>query len=331
MDWQILLGIAVSAMFILLVYTIAKISTLSRASSDIISKINTMTAPAETLTSVTTALQTNIGGLQESISLMNQSITNISTQAMKIEPIGKKYEETESLTRRIHNIMIGSYEKGRSGENYLRNMMAELMKIGLVSQNMPIGSKVVEYCVVFSDGKLLAIDSKVVATKEVEALFDEETSDIDRVAYRNKIRSGLRRKVEEVCGYIDPRVTLPCAVMAIPDSIVPLSSEIIPEAISRNVMVVGYSAVPQLIVYFIRIHGFYSIQEDVAELKDRLMTIQKEVSNLDERFFANRIEKPITMLNNAVLKIRQVVGGINTILSLEYMGKPELPEETLEQ
>ncbi|GAG78527.1 unnamed protein product, partial [marine sediment metagenome] len=182
MDWEI--GIALFAMFILIVFSMIKISNLSKASSDIMSKINTMTAPAETLTAVTTALQQNVGGLQESISFMNQSITSISTQAAKIETMGKKYEETEALTRRIHNIMIGSYEKGRSGENYLRNMMGELMKIGLVSQNMPIGSKVVEYCIEFSDGKFLAIDSKIVATKEVEALFDEETSDDDRAKHR---------------------------------------------------------------------------------------------------------------------------------------------------
>ena len=325
MDWEI--GVALFAMFILIVFSMMKISNLSKASSDIMSKINTMTAPADTLTAVTTALQQNVGGLQESISLMNQSITNISTQATKIETLGKKYEETEALTRRIHNIMIGSYEKGRSGENYLLNMMGELMKIGLVSQNMPIGSKVVEYCVEFSDGKLLAIDSKVVATKDVEALFDEETSDEDRVVYRKKIRDGLKRKVGEVCEYIDPRITLPCAVMAVPDSIVPLSAEIVLEAVSRNVMVVGYSAVPQLIVYFIRIHGFYAIQEDVAEMKDRLMSIQQEASKLDERFFANRFERPITTLNNAILKTRQIVGGINTILSLEHREKLELPEE----
>jgi len=322
MDWDI--GIALFIMFILIVFSMMKTSNLSKASSDILSKINTMTAPAETLTAVTTALQQNVGGLQESISFMNQSITNISTQAAKIETMGKKYEETESLTRRIHNIMIGSYEKGRSGENYLQNMMGELMKIGFVSQNMPIGSKLVEYCVEFNDGKLLAIDSKIVATKEVEALFDEETSDDDRAKHRKKIRDVMKKKVEEVAEYIDPRITLPCAVMAIPDSIVPLSAEIVPEAVRKNVMIVGYSAVPQLIVYFIRIHGFYAIQEDVAEMKDRLMSIQQEASRLDEKFFANRFERPMKMLTNAVLQTRQVVGGITNILRLEHMEKPEL-------
>ena len=78
--------------------------------------------------------------------------------------------------------MIGSYEKGKSGENTLRNMMNELMKIGLVRQNVNVGTKVVEYGVVFNDGKILAIDSKVVATQDIETLLDEKTPEQDREA-----------------------------------------------------------------------------------------------------------------------------------------------------
>lgn len=305
---------------IVLIWALAKISSLRKTMGDMKSKIDVMSAPADTLTQVATALQQNVGTL-------SQSIGNISTQAMKIETLGKKYEETEALTRRMYNIMIGSYEKGRSGENYLRNMMNELMKIGLVREDVPIGSKVVEYCVVFDDGKLLAIDSKVVATRDVEALFDEKTSDKDRDTLKKNIRNALRKKVEEVCQYIDPQNTLPCAVMAIPDSLVNLSSEIVPEAVSKNVMVAGYSAVPQLIVYFIRIHGFYAIEEDVAELKDRLMTIQQEISKLDDKFFANRFERPVTMLTNATLRVRQTITKISGILGLEHKALLESPEE----
>jgi len=86
--------------------------------------------------------------------------------------------------------------------------------------------------------------------------------------------------------------------------------------------------VPQLIVYFIRIHGFYAIEEDVAELKDRMMTIQQEISKLDDKFFASRFERPMTMLTNATLKVRQVITSIGGVLSLEHKVLLESPEET---
>jgi DNA anti-recombination protein RmuC len=313
---------------VLVIWALTRVSGLRKTVEDMKSRIEVMSAPTDTLTQVATALQQNIGTLGKSIADMNQSIGNISAQATKIETLSTKYEETEALTRRIHSIMIGSYEKGKSGENYLRNMMNELMKIGLVRENVPIGSKVVEYCVVFNDGKLLAVDSKVVSTRDLETLFDEDTPDEDRNALRKTIRNALKKKVEDVCQYIDPQYTIPCAVMAIPDSLVDLSSEIVPEAVRKNVLVAGYSAVPQLIVYFIRIHGFYAIEEDVAELKDRLMSIQQEISKLDDKFFASRFERPMGIMTNAILAVRQTLTNVNGVLSLECRVQTESPEGT---
>lgn len=316
---------------VLVVWALAKMYGLKSTLDNMKSKFDVMTAPADTLTQVATTLQQNAMALSTSIADINRTVGDIGQQAVKIETLGKKYEETESLTRKMYNIMIGSYEKGKSGENYLRNMMNELMKIGLVRQNVPIGSNVVEYCVVFNDGKLLAIDSKVVATQDVDSLLDEKTSEQDREGLRRKIRNAIAGKVEEVCKYIDPKNTLPCAVMAIPDSVVNLTTEIVPEAVRRNVMIAGYSAVPQLIVYFIRIHGFYAIREDVAELKDRLMTIHQQITKLDDRFFSNRFERPIGMLTKATLDVRQTIARVDNALDFARTTSTEAPEEGTEE
>lgn len=322
----IALGVGILSLTII-VWLVAKISGLRNTMSDLKNKMDLMAAPAETLTGITTSLQNNVGTLNTAVIDMTKSIGEIKEQATKIETLGRKYEETEGLTRRIYSIMIGSYEKGRSGENYLRNMMNELLKIGIVRENVHIGTKIVEYCVTFRDGKLLPIDSKVVATQDVEKLFDENTTEQQRDELKKKIKSSLGRKVNEVCQYIDPQTTLPCAVMAIPDSLVDLSSEIVPEAVRSNVMVAGYSAVPQLIVYFVRVHSFYEIQEDVAELKDRLLAIQQKLSTIDDNFFANKFDRPMKMLNNATLQVRQIIGSVSGLLFLSSSGTDEIAKE----
>jgi hypothetical protein len=329
--WEELIIAIASISSILAVIVLAKMFSMQKAMTEMKTQFDVTTAavaaPANTLTQVANSLSQNAMTLSSSIADVNTQIGNIGQQAMKIETLGKKYEETEALTRRMYNIMIGSYEKGKSGENTLRNMMNELMKIGLVRQNVPVGTKVVEYGVVFNDGKILAIDSKVVATQDIDNLLDEKTSEQDREALRKKIRTSVANKMAEVCKYIDPSSTLPCAVMAIPDSVVALTNEVVPEAVAKNVMIAGYSAVPQLIVYFIRIHGFYSIKEDVAELKERLLTIQQATSKLDDKFFANRFDKPIGMLTKATGEMRQTIGKIDDTLRLEHKETPELSDE----
>jgi hypothetical protein len=329
--WEEIIIAIASISSILVIFVLAKMFSLQKAMGEMKNNFDVtsaaVTAPANMLNQVANSLSQNAMTLSSSIADVSTQIGNIGQQAIKIETLGKKYEETEALTRRMYNIMIGSYEKGKSGENTLRNMMNELMKIGLVRQNVPIGKNVVEYGVVFNDGKILAIDSKVIATQDIENLLDEKTSELDREALRKKIKTSVATKMNEVCKYIDPANTLPCAVMAIPDSVVNLTNEVIPEAVSKNIMIAGYSAVPQLIVYFIRIHGFYSIKEDVAELKERLLTIQQATAKLDDKFFANRFEKPIGMLNKATLEMRQTVGKIDDTLRLEHKDNPELTDE----
>jgi DNA anti-recombination protein RmuC len=105
----------------------------------------------------------------------------------------------------------------------------------------------------------------------------------------NKIRRKVRQKPPEVQKYIDPPHTLPLAIMCVPDLLVEIVSETIPEAVERKVILLGYSAVQQLIGYFVQIHGFYSerIWKNYA-IESR---VQQEVSRLDNRFFVNRFEK----------------------------------------
>ena len=317
--------------FILVLWAIARMSNLGKSLENLKSKIDLLSTPSDTINQIIAALQNNVGLMSSSISDMQKSIGSIDTHATKIETLGKKYEETENLTRSIHNIMIGSYEKGRSGENFLRNMMNELIKIGFVQQNVSIGSNVVEYCVEFNDGKLLAIDSKVVATQDIDKLFDEETSDADRKRASKKIKTALVKKIEEVCKYIDPQRTLPCAIMAVPDSLLDISSEVISIAVKKNVMIAGYSAVPQLIVYFHRIHGYYSIEEDVAELNSRIATIRQELSKLDDKFFASRVDRPLTMFNNAILILRQSIAKISGIINIEQKTLSTIQNENGEE
>jgi DNA anti-recombination protein RmuC len=258
-----------------------------------------------------------VAGVNQTVASLGSEIGKISVQAEKIATLGQRYEEAERLTKDIHSILIGSYSKGKAGEEALRRSMGELMKMGYVKARQPIGGGVVEYAISFKDGTLVAIDSKVVSTEEITGLFDDSLSADDRSKLADKIRRKVREKIPEVQKYIDPPRTLPLAIMCVPDSVVEIVSEVIPEAVQRKVILLGYAAVPQLVGYFVQIHGFYAIQEDVAELRDRISKAEQEVSRLDERFFANRFEKPLGTVNGAVSILKEVASRIRYALTYD--------------
>lgn len=284
--------------------------SIKRELTEIGSQVRVASAPAQALGSV-------VAGVNQTVASLGSEIKQISVQAEKIATLGQRYEEAERLTKDIHSILVGSYTKGKAGEETLRRSMAELIKMGYVKTKQPIGGGIVEYAIVFRDRTLVPIDSKVVSTEEISGLFDEKISVEDRAKIADKVRRKVRERIPEVQKYIDPPRTLPLAIMCVPDSVMDTVSEVIPEAVERKVILLGYSAVPQLIGYFVHIHGFYAIGEDVVELRDRIARTQQEVSRLDDRFFANRFEKPLGTLNGAVSIMKEVASRIRNALAYE--------------
>lgn len=263
------------------------------------------------------ALGPVVAGVNQAVAGLGSEIKAVSLQAEKLASIGERYEEAERLTQEIHSVLVGSYSKGKAGEEALRSSMIHLVKTGQVKTGQPLGSGIVEYAIVFRDGKMLPVDSKVVSTDEINALCDDKMNADDRAKSINKIKTGVRQKIPEVQKYIEPPSTLPMAVMALPDSIMDVVSDLIPEAMERNVILLGYSAVPQLIGYFMRIHESYTVEQDVATLKEKISVVQQDLSQLDDKFFRNHIQKPLGTLDLAFDKMRSLVISMKNTLAFD--------------
>jgi len=284
--------------------------SLQKALTEINLQVRAGSAPAQALGPV-------VAGVNQAVTSLGSGIKDISVQAEKIATLSQRYEEAEKMTKDIHSILVGSYSKGRAGEEALRRSMIHLVKTGQVKAKQPLAGGEVEYAIVFRDHKLLAVDSKIVSTEEVSGLYEDNISAEDRTKMVGKIKTAVRQKIPEVQNYIQPPTTLPMAVMALPDSVMEIVSDLIPEAMERNVILLGYSAVPQLIGYFMRIHESYAVEQDVAVLKEKISIVQQEISQLDDKFFRNHLEKPLGTLDVAFDKVRRVLFAVKNTLAFD--------------
>lgn len=270
-------------------------------------------------------------GLQSSMSNLQAEVGNIRQQAERIATLGEKYQTTEELTKRIHSMLIGSYSKGRTGEQVLRQMMGELSRMGLIESNVSFGTRTVEYAVKFDDGKMLAIDSKIVGTNELERLHDEGASEEERNQIADALVGKIRGKIDEVAGYIEQGRTLPFAVMAIPDSVLEYGSSLMGEASKRNVIVLGYSSVPPLIEYFFKVHSAYAVQQEVGLIFDSLAAVNTSLSKFTDHYFANRFSKPLKTMSGAVDElqsgVRNALQSADARALLKNSPRGELPLE----
>src|SRR5207247_2516751 len=189
--------------------------------------------------------------------------------------------------------------------------------------------RVMEYAVKFSDGKIVAIDSKMVGTDELERLHDEAIPEEERNARAANLVLKLRGKIDEVAGYIEPGRTLPFSIMAIPDSLVEHGANLIGEASKRNVIILGYSSVPPLIEYFFKIHSSYTIQQDVEAIFQSMMSAQQSLSRFTDSYFANRFLKPLQVLTRAVGELQEGVRKALQSVNVER-GAPHQEEDPVE-
>lgn len=307
-------------MFVVIAIVLWTRGSLKKAVTDIGLQVQAASAPVQGLGPV-------VASVNQAVTNLGNGITAISTQAEKIVTLGQRYEDVEKQVRDVHDVLIGSYSKGKAGEEALRSSIARLAEMGYVKENQQVGRGVVEYAIAFNDGKTLAMDSKIVSTGDVLSWFDDKLKAEERAQLADRIRRKVRDKIPEVQKYIDPPTTLPMAIMAVPDPVMEIVTELIPEAASKNIILLGYSAIPQLITYFVRIHGFYRIEEDVEKLQALITKAQQEISRLDDGFFANKFKKPLGTLDRAVDVVKATISGIANTLSLhESHPETETPE-----
>lgn len=268
-----------------------------------VTKLNSKLSDPKKLSEEATKVGTIASALSTDLSALRTEVSNIRENAAKIATWSEGYRQTEERISLIHAYLIGSYSKGRTGEQILRNMMTELVRSGLVQTNLRFGTQVVEYGVKFSDGKILAVDSKIVGTSEVEKMNQEGISAEDKKELADELVSKISKRIDDVAQYISSS-TLPFAVMAIPDSLMENASELIGKASDRNVIIAGYSAVPSLVASFLKIHAMYTIPQDIKLLTESLFSVQNALNKFDGNYFSNRFAKPLITMENALEEIK---------------------------
>src|SRR5205823_10994984 len=125
-------------------------------------------------------------------------------------------EQGWAVLQRVASVLTGSQRTGRTGENVLREALASLPPSMMVT-DFRVNGRVVEFGLVLPDGRRLPIDSKWTSDRELQALGRTEDPD-ERERLVRAVEAEVVRRAREVASYLDPAVTAPLAVAAVPDA-----------------------------------------------------------------------------------------------------------------
>jgi hypothetical protein len=211
--------------------------------------------------------------------------------------------EHREVVRRLSTVLAGGASRGRAGENILRDQLAQLPP-GLLVTDLRVGGKVVEFGLCLPDGRRLPIDSKWTALIELQALEEAEEG-LDRDACARAVERAVVARAREVAQYLDPAVTAPVAVAAVPDAAYEVLKRAHADAWAHGVVIVPYASALPIILFL------YSIVERFGGEADVRSGLAEVAAVLDalEAVVENKFARAGVMIANGADEFRSQLGS----------------------
>ena len=210
--------------------------------------------------------------------------------------------EHREVVRRLATVLAGGSAKGRSGEHVLREHLASLPP-SMLTSDFRVGGRVVEFGLILPDGRRLPVDSKWTALAELEAL-DAATDVVARDACARAVEKAVVGRAKEVAQYLDPAVTAPVAVAAIPDAAYAVLKRAHADAYAKGVVIVPYASALPIVLFL------YSLVQRYGDAADAQRSLAEIGGVLDaiEQIVEHRVARAATMLANGAEEVRSQVG-----------------------
>ena len=231
-------------------------------------------------------------------------------------------EEHKQVVRRLATVLAGGASKGRSGEHILREHLAQLPP-GMLVTDVRVNGKVVEFGLLLPDGRRLPIDSKWTALAELERL-EAATDPVERDACARAVEKAVTLRAREVAQYLDPAVTAPVAVAAVPDAAYSVLQRAHADAYSKGVVIVPYSSALPIVLFLYSLVGRYG---DAADAQASLSELASVLDSL-ELVVENRVVRAATMLTNGADEMRSQLGKARGSIARARVVAPEPADES---
>lgn len=245
--------------------------------------------------------------------------TQVTTLAGAFEESRRFEEQSAQALAGIERMFAGSYSRGRMGENLLASAL-DAFPADMLVRDLRVGGRVCEFGLRMADGKVLPIDSKWPALPfqgDIEA-----SDDIDETA-RARVDRAVCDRLVEVSRYIDPAVTTPLAVVALPDPIYRCCRKAFSQAGDLRLVVVSYSCAMPTVLSILSLHRAYS-RDGTAE---RMLLNIHELAVVLGQMAAHlqgKVSRSLATMTNASGELRAMVSRAQSLATAAGGQSPDL-------
>jgi DNA recombination protein RmuC len=268
-------------------------------------------------------------GLKEELRQTSDHLKNLSVTAEEREQRDQVYfRNLLEASKNIESVMRGSKTKGMAGENIIREIL-KIFPPDSMAYNVKVGSKVVEFGLKLPDGRIVPIDSKILAVDELSVL-DQSQDETAKLRIIQKIELLVLRQAREVSQYISPPATYEWAIMAVPDALHHLLKDSVMRAYrEHHVIIIPYGMTIPYLLTFLDLHRKHAVHLDEERVKAFLVELGHSLSKMDD-ILDSKIARGNVMISNAYNEYKQLVSKIRgdslNLQSAEEQPKIEQPQ-----
>ena len=247
--------------------------------------------------------------LKDELRLTSDNLKNLSIASQEREQRDQVYfRNLLEASKNIESVMRGSKTKGMAGENIIREIL-KIFPPDAMAYNLKVGSKVVEFGLKLPDGRVVPIDSKILAVDELAGL-EQSQDEAAKLRIIQKIELLVLRQAREVSQYISPPATYEWAIMAVPDALHHLLKESVMRAYrEHHVIIIPYGMTIPYLLTFLDLHRKHAVHLDEERVKAFLVELSHSLSKMDD-ILDNKIAKGNVMIGNAYNEYKQLVNKI---------------------
>lgn len=261
---------------------------------------------AQSLAQVQESLSSNLATAQTSLwQEIHQTRELLATLKTDQDLRAKTLDEARGSIQHLERIIAGTKSRGMAGENILAGILSQLPP-EIREVNLTINGKQVEFALRLPHGKVLPIDSKWTSVTELEELATEENPQ-QRKKLLDRIQKDVREKVKEVTKYLDPDRTIMLGVVAVPDAVYELCTEVHTEAYKQGVVVIGYTQAIPYLLSLLQLAFRYATTIDTARLSASLKVIGDSLERMEGEL-EGRFARALVQLSNSRDELRQQLG-----------------------
>lgn len=211
-------------------------------------------------------------------------------------------EDMKRIISTFTKTVSGTKTRGITGENILKEVLKDSIRVGLVKTDLKTENGEVEFAWDLGDGKYIPIDSKMPEVTEILEKYSSATTAEEAQKYKRLLIDKVKKEITRVQKYQNLPNTINSCILVVPEAILETAPELVGIGAQKNVHVCSFKEALLVAQMLQEQYIRFKEEGEVGKYKQLIQTLLQILENVERKL--ETINRAMTMLRNSTEDIK---------------------------